>query len=134
MILDQPGAKVMVAESDRTIAELLRIRLDVAGYQTSLVRSGRDVLETLRAARPAALMLEMRLPDINGFEILRLIQVARLSLPTLIMGKDLSTEEIRRAVALGARDVMVKPFSGATPLERVARLLKLSAQQHAKAA
>lgn len=136
MFLDQRGAKILVAENDRTIAELLRIRLDVAGYQTTLVRTGRDVLETLRASKPTVLMLELKLPEIDGFEILRLIkaQGARLELPTLVMGRDLSAEEIRRAVSLGARDVMAKPFSGALPLERVARLLKMAAAQPARAA
>ena len=131
MLLDQPGAKVLIAEPDRTIAELLRIRLDVAGYQGMLVRTGRDVLETMRIARPGVLMLEAKLPEINGFEILRLMQAHRLSIPTLLMGKDLSGEDIRKALALGARDIMVKPFSGATPLERVARLLKSPAQAKA---
>ena len=134
MMLDTQGAKVLIAESDRTVAELLRIRLDVAGYQTLLVRTGRDVLETIRASRPAAMMLELRVPEIEGFEILRLMQAHRLSLPTLVMGKDLSGDDIRKAIALGARDIMVKPFSGATPVERVARVLKAAAMPTAKAA
>lgn len=134
MIVDPHGEKVLVVECDRTIAELLRIRLDVAGYQTLLARTGRDALETLRAARPNALVIEMRLPDISGLEILRSMQLQRISIPTLVMGRDLSGEDIKKAVSLGAKDIMVKPFSGATPLERIARLLKMSAQPAAKAA
>ncbi len=134
MIVDPHGEKILVAECDRTIAELLRIRLDIAGYHTLLARTGRDALEILRAARPNALVMELRLPDINAFEVLHSMQLQRMPTPTLVMGKALSGEDIRNALSLGARDVMVKPFSGATPLERVARLLKMSAHPSARAA
>jgi DNA-binding response OmpR family regulator len=124
MFLDHRIAKVLIAENDRTVAELLRIRLDVAGYQTSLVRSGSEVLEAVRSIRPEVLILELGLPDVSGFEILRLMQLARLQVATLVIGRDIAPADLRRAVELGARDVMLKPFSGAQPLERVARLLK----------
>src|SRR5215203_834493 len=100
MFLEHPGAKILVAEPDRTIAELLRIRFDVAGYQTLLVRSGGDLLEALRVARPAALVLELRLPGFDGYEILARMRGLHLSLPVLAMGKDLSAEDIRKAIGL----------------------------------
>ena len=129
MNYDTRGLKVMVAENDRTVLELLQIRLSVAGYDTCMARTGPMALETLRTFRPAALVLDLDLPEMTGFEVLEALNPRRekLPFPTLILAKTLATEDIQRAVRLGARDCMTKPFGAAEVLERVARMLRKSA-------
>ncbi|MCI3133157.1 response regulator transcription factor [Phenylobacterium aquaticum] len=126
MHFDTRGLKVMIAENDRAILELLQIRLNLVGFHTCIARSGPMALETLRTFRPAALVLDLNLPELDGFGLLQAINPRgeRLPFPTLVMARKLAVEDIQRAVRLGARDCMAKPFSGADILERIQRLLR----------
>ena len=126
MNYDTRGQKMLIADSDRTVLEMLQIRLDVAGYHTCAARTGPMVLELLQNFRPAVLVLDLNLPELDGFGVLETLtqRCNRLPVPTLVMGKALAAEDIQRAIQLGARDCMAKPFSGAHALERVARLLR----------
>jgi DNA-binding response OmpR family regulator len=128
MNFDTRGKKIMVAENDRTVLELLQIRLQVAGYDTCMSRTGAMALETLNNFRPAALVLELHLPEMDGFQVLQALNPRgeKLPFPTLVMARNLTAEDIKRAIALGARDCMTKPFSGSDVVDRVARLLRNS--------
>ena len=126
MNFDTRDLKIMVVENDRTVLEMLQIRLEVAGYHACVARTGALALESLRGFRPAAMVMNLRLPEIDGFAVLEALNPGRdrLPFPVLVMARRLGPEDIQRAVALGARDCMTMPFSGADFVERVARLLR----------
>jgi DNA-binding response OmpR family regulator len=69
----------------------------------------------------------------NGFEVLEALNPRRekLPFPTLVMSRKLAAEDIQRAIRLGARDCLAKPFSGADALDRVTRLLRKAPVQAA---
>lgn len=121
--------RIVVCDSDRTVLELLQIRLDLAGCHVFLARTGGTALETIKAMRPHALLLELNLPEMDGFEVLRALNPRGegIPFPVLVMGKKLAPADIQRAVSLGARDVLIKPFGGADVLERVARQFRRAA-------
>jgi DNA-binding response OmpR family regulator len=126
MSFNTRGLEVMIAENDRAVLEMLQIRLSIAGFHTSMARTGPLALETLRNSRPALLVIDLNLPEMDGFDVLEALNPRgdKLPFPTLVMARKLAAEDIQRAVRLGARDCMAKPFSGADALERVARLLR----------
>lgn len=119
-------ARILIADSDRAVSEMLQIRLDVAGYHPLSARSGTGALEIIRNMRPAAFVLDLGILDIDAFKLLTILQHDRLRppCPTLLIGKRLGVEDIRRAAILGVRTCVVKPFSGADLLDRVAKMLK----------
>ena len=123
MNLESQGRRILICDVDRTVLELLQIRFDLAGCHTFVARTGASALETVKTARPAAMILELNLPEMDGFDVLRALNPRGegIHFPVLVMGKKLSAEDIQRAVKLGARDCLTKPFSGADVLERVAR-------------
>ncbi|HEX7760291.1 MAG TPA: response regulator [Caulobacteraceae bacterium] len=125
MNFDTRGLKIMVVENDRTILELIQLRLEVAGYHSVMARTGRSAIEALDNFRPAALVVELNLPDMSGLQVLAALNrgADQCAVPTLVMARQLAKEDVQRAVGLGARDCMAKPFSGADILTRVARLL-----------
>jgi DNA-binding response OmpR family regulator len=129
MQYDGRSSKIVVAESERTILEMLQMRLDVAGYHPITARTGADALEVLRNTRPDALLLDLNLPDIRGTEILLALkrEPGRVQIPVLVTGRNLGVDDIRDAIALGARDCLVKPYSGADILDRISRMLKRQA-------
>ncbi len=126
MNFDTRGQKVLIFENDRAVLEMLQIRFDVAGYHIMCARNGLAAIEMLGVMRPDAVVMEMALPEADGFRILEVIRerYGKPPFPILIMGRALGAEDVRRAVALGARDCLAKPFSGADVLARVSRLLQ----------
>lgn len=118
--------KVVVAEPDRAILEMIQLRLGVAGYDTSTVRTAGLLLEFLQGFRPAAVLMDMGLPDQDGFELLAELRrrTAAHPVPIIVMSRRLAPDDVRRATSLGARDCLAKPFSGAEVVERVARVLR----------
>jgi DNA-binding response OmpR family regulator len=130
MALDVRRPTIFIAEHDRTVLELLQIRLDVAGFHTTTARTGDLALATLRSMRPAALVMDLHLPELDGFELLSALGAVY---PILATGKVSSIEEVKRAVTLGARDFLAKPYSGADAVDRVMRLLRKPSPAQARA-
>lgn len=126
MNYDTRHHKVLIAENERAVAEMLQIRLDVAGYHTMACRTGIQAMEMLTAIRPDVLVLDMNLPDMDGWGILQALSSrhGKPPFPVLVMARRLSAEDVRRAVSIGARDALAKPFSGSEIVDRVARLLR----------
>jgi DNA-binding response OmpR family regulator len=126
MQFDTKGQRILVADGDRAVLEMLQIRLDVAGYVVHIARTGPAAVEAIRTFRPAAVVMDLNLPEMNGLEVLRALnpQGGKMSMPILLIGRKLAIEDVRTAVGLGARDALAKPFSGADFLDRVARLLR----------
>lgn len=129
MRFDSKGTKVLIADHDRTMLEMMQIRLEVAGYHVLPVRSGRDATETLQITRPAAIILERNLPDVDGIQVIREMyaQCGGRPPPILLIGRNLAAEEVRYCLTLGVKDVLAKPFSGAVLLERLGRMVARSA-------
>lgn len=135
MAYDAHRQTILIAENDRTVLELLQIRLDVAGFHTTTARTGPLALATLRSMRPAAVLLDLHLPEMDGYELLGSLMVKgeRPVYPILATGKVGSIEEVKRAVSLGARDFLAKPYSGADAVDRMLRLLRKPAPPSARA-
>ena len=134
MNYDTRGLTIMLAENDRAVLEMLQIRLEVAGYRACTARTAPLALETLRTFRPAALVLNLNLPVMDGFAMLEALNPRheRLPFPTLVMARKLGAEDIQRAIQLGARDCLTMPFGGAEFLERVTRMLRKPAAPRAE--
>ena len=126
MQFDGRGTKVMVVDHDRTTLEMVQIRLDVAGYHPLAARSSLTALEILKATRPDAIILERNMPMMDALGLLREMASlpGRQTPPVLLVGRNIAAEDVRLGVQLGVRDVLAKPFSGATVLERLTRMLR----------
>jgi DNA-binding response OmpR family regulator len=126
MDYDTRGLKVMVVEPDRTILELIELRLAVAGYDPCMARTGQSAIETLRNFRPSVLILDIDLPDMSGLTVLQTInpKADRSAPPTLLMVRQVAQADLQLAMRYGVRGCLTKPFSGADLLARVSHLLK----------
>jgi len=126
VIHEGQARKIIVGDSDRTVLELLQIRLDLAGYHACVARTGSEVLETLRYHRPAAMILDTGLAQMNAFEVLEFLwrRGERPNCPILVTGRKLSVDDVQKAIGLGATLCLAKPFSGADMLDRVAHMLR----------
>ncbi|SDJ30686.1 DNA-binding response regulator, OmpR family, contains REC and winged-helix (wHTH) domain [Frankineae bacterium MT45] len=110
---------VLVAEDDVSIADILRLYLTKAGYGVHVERDGAAALASVRSLKPAAVVLDVGLPSMDGIEICRQLRAEQNW--TVILFVTARDEEIDRVLGLelGADDYIVKPFS---PREVVARV------------
>jgi len=126
MPLNARAKRIFIAEDDRNLLELLTTRLGLAGYETSFGRDGWEALEGIHISRPAAIVLDVNMPRLDGFGVLRHLKKssAVASIPVMMLTARNAPNDIREALALGAKDYLAKPFNDAMLLARVARLLR----------
>ncbi|SOD73289.1 DNA-binding response OmpR family regulator [Jatrophihabitans sp. GAS493] len=110
---------VVVAEDDASIADILRLYLVKAGYRVQVERDGAAALAAIRSLKPAAVVLDVGLPSMDGIEVCRRLRAEQNW--TVLLFVTARDEEIDRVLGLelGADDYIVKPFS---PREVVARV------------
>jgi len=65
------AARILVVDDSRLVTDIVKLRLESLGYQVSLAHSGEDALEQVHANPPALLVLDIRLPGIDGYEVCR---------------------------------------------------------------
>ncbi|MDI1365841.1 MAG: response regulator [bacterium] len=132
--LDRKPPRIFVADDDRAILDLITTRLDLAGYNTLQARDGWAALEGIYTSRPAAVVLDIGMPRLDGLGVLRHLRKTPsfASLPVMIVTARNTPMEVRSAMELGARDFLAKPFEDAQLLSRVARLLRRRAPPEQK--
>ena len=117
---ESDGPLVMVVEDQNSAAALLSITLRRAGYQVKVVRSGADVLESAVRLRPDAITLDILLPGVDGWEILRSLKESpeTRNIPVVVVSV---LDDRSLGFALGADDYLVKPAPREKLLEFVTR-------------
>lgn len=118
-------SRVLVVEDDSSILDLVVTRLQIAGYRTSFARDGAAAIEAVKTTTPHAMVLDLNLPGIDGFDVLRRLRELGLATPpTMVLTARNAPSDVSDIVRLGARDFLRKPFRDQDLLARVARLLK----------
>jgi len=120
----QTKRRILIIEDNPDIAELLAIRLDMAGYSTCKTRDGASGIGAVYAYKPHAILLDIGLPDHDGFSVLRTIKgdSRTRDIPVLMLTARQAMGDIQTALALGAKDYVTKPFDDRKLLVRIARL------------
>ena len=121
---------ILVIEDEAAIAETICYALSTDGFQTHWRSTGQEGIECAAAIQPQLILLDIGLPDSNGFEVFRGLQ-SRLKNPPAVIFLTASSEEIDRIVGLelGADDYISKPFSPRELCARVRAVLRRSQPQ-----
>lgn len=117
-------SKILVAEDDHDVRELIRTRLALAGYEVHAARNGADALSRVSSFRPNAMVLDINMPELDGFGVLEALRARGLHIPVLVLTARHAADDVRRAISLGAKDYLTKPFAEAQLQARVVRLLR----------
>src|SRR5258708_36002887 len=115
------AARILVVDDDKQIVRLVRSYLEQAGMTTFPAYDGEEALHFLRAERPDLVILDLMLPNRNGWEITRILRGdERLAnIPILMLTARVEDGDKILGFELGADDYLTKPFN---PLEVVARV------------
>jgi DNA-binding response OmpR family regulator len=123
-------ARILVVEDDRDIADLIAHALAKAGHETDRVASGPDALASARAAPPDAIILDLMLPGLGGFDVCRALRAdgATASIPIIMLTARGEESDRVAGLELGADDYVTKPFSAKELVARVGALLRRAAR------
>jgi len=114
------GPLVLVVEDDPAAAELLTRQLGNAGYRTEVAKSGAEALALARELKPAAITLDIIMPELDGWEVItRLKSDAATSHIPVVVVSVVDNPEL--GIALGAIDYFVKPVNASALVERLDR-------------
>jgi two-component system OmpR family response regulator len=119
--------RILIAEDDPALAEALRFTLSQAGYAVDWVDNGSNADEALKSDGFSLLILDLGLPELDGFEVLRRLRKRNTTLPVLILSGREQPEDKVTGLDLGADDYLVKPFSLSELQARVRALLRRGA-------
>jgi two-component system OmpR family response regulator len=123
-------AHILVVDDDQPIRELVGMGLRYNHFEVTTVDSGRAALEHVRASPPDLVILDVMLPDLDGFEVARRIrQQERVdtTLPVIFLTARDTTEDKIEGLKLGGDDYVTKPFSIEELLARVEAVLRRTA-------
>ena len=120
------GAKILIIEDDATILRVVKDNFVSQGYEVQTARDGAKGLEAALNDGPDLIVLDIMLPEMNGFEICRAVRLEKLEMPILMLTAKGQEEDIVRGLELGADDYITKPFSMRELLARAQAFLRRS--------
>ena len=116
--------RVLVIDNSPTDLKFLRdVILRTRGYTVFSAQDGETGLQTVLEHKPDLIIVERRLPKLSGLEVIEALQRKGSDIPLILMASESSERAITRALRLGVRDYIVKPFSGEAMLQTVERVL-----------
>jgi two-component system OmpR family response regulator len=122
--LDGRGAGVLVVDDDPRISELLLATLQFAGFAPVAVSRGVEALRRASEVDPEVVILDIMLPDIDGFEVARRLREQGKRCPVLFLTARDSTDDKVTGLLAGGDDYVTKPFSVAEVIARVHTILR----------
>ena len=111
MAAPQTEARLLVVEDDPNILELLSASLRFAGFDVSTATSGSAAVDAAKDKRPDLVVLDVMLPDLDGFEVIRMMREGGTRTPVVFLTARDATDDKIRGLTLGGDDYVTKPFS-----------------------
>jgi DNA-binding response OmpR family regulator len=108
MVAHRP--RVLIAEDDPDTLVILRVNLNAAGIEPMLAGDGHTALERIQAESPDAVLLDVLLPGIDGWQVLEELHATGNRVPVIMCSGKNNVHDLQRARELGAVAYLVKPF------------------------
>ena len=119
--------KVLVVDDESNIVELLEVSLKFQGFDVKTASNGPDALEIADSFQPDAFILDVMMPDMDGFELLGRLRGKGFTAPVLFLTAKDSVEDRIHGLTIGADDYVVKPFSLEEVITRLRVILRRGA-------
>jgi two-component system, OmpR family, response regulator len=122
----QARPRLLVVEDDPNIVELLSASLRFAGFEVSAATNGTDAIAAARESHPDLVVLDVMLPDLDGFEVIRRMRDGGVRTPVVFLTARDATDDKIRGLTLGGDDYVTKPFSLEELTARIRAVLRRS--------
>ncbi|WP_373864075.1 response regulator transcription factor [Nocardia mexicana] len=121
-----PEARVLVVDDEPMIVELLSVSLRYQGFEVAVAANGAEGLDRARTFRPDALIIDVMMPGMDGFGLLRRLRADGIDAPVLFLTARDEVEDKVTGLTLGADDYVTKPFSLEEVVARLRVILRRS--------
>ena len=121
--IDFARRRILVVDDEERMVRFIRLNLEHDGFQVSEAYNGTQAIERLRDTLPELILLDVMLPDIDGFEVLQLVREIS-DVPVIMLTAKGEEEDRVRGLELGADDYVTKPFSPRELVSRVRAVLR----------
>ncbi|MGW5725415.1 response regulator transcription factor [Nocardia beijingensis] len=125
----RPEARVLIVDDEPMIIELLAVSLRFQGFEVATALSGTEALDRVRTFRPDALILDVMMPGMDGFGMLRRLRADGVGAPVLFLTARDDVDDKLTGLTLGADDYVTKPFSLEEVIARLRVILRRSGIQ-----
>ena len=123
--LKTQNQKILVVDDEERMARFIRLNLEHDGFQVVEAYRGQVAMDKLRTALPDLILLDIMMPDIDGFEVLKMIREVS-SVPVIMLTAKGEEDDKVKGLELGADDYITKPFSPRELVSRVKAVLRRS--------
>ena len=113
--------KILIAEDERAIAGALNLKLNHVGFDSSVAFNGREAMDNLQKEKYDLLILDLIMPQLDGFGVLAEIKEKGIKIPVIVASNLSQTEDINKAKELGAVDFFIKSD---TPVAEIVEKIK----------
>jgi two-component system, OmpR family, response regulator len=124
-----PIPKVLVVDDEPNIRELVQVALKFHGCAVTTSATGMDALQLAAADSPDIIVLDVMLPDIDGFEVCRRLRAGANDVPVIFLTAKDTTSDTVTGLTLGGDDYITKPFSVEALVARVRAVLRRASKQ-----
>jgi len=132
--MDAKGKKIFVVEDETDILELIRMKLESAGFVTKGFKTALPMLNLLKIEHPDLIILDLMLPDLDGMEVCLRIKKDKTTsaIPILMLTARTDLEDKIKGLEYGADDYVTKPFEGRELIARIKAILRRSEWENGK--
>lgn len=123
--------RILVIEDERDLQELIRFNLSRDGYRVTCASDGREAIQLIKTSRPQLIVLDLLLPEIDGFQICKYLKSEpdTRDIPVIMVTAKSEEADIVAGLEVGADDYLPKPFSPRVLVARIRALLRRKAAQ-----
>jgi two-component system, cell cycle response regulator CtrA len=118
--------RVLLVEDDKTVASAVELMLTAEGFNVYTTDLGEEGLDLGKAYDYDLICLDLNLPDMHGYDVLKKLRMGRVETPVLILSGISEMESKVRAFAVGADDYLTKPFHKAELVARINAVVRRS--------
>src|SRR5690349_13335631 len=123
--------KILAVDDERSIVRLIQVNLERRGYQVSMAFDGKQALEKIQAERPDLILLDVMMPYMDGFEVLRWLKQDpdTRNIPVIMLTAKASDADVFMGWSSGVDCYLTKPFNPVELLRFVERILQAQEEE-----
>ncbi|MFN8525008.1 MAG: response regulator transcription factor [Chloroflexota bacterium] len=123
MLPAQRRKKILLVDDEPRILDAVRLNLEIEGFEISLANNGVEALEKVRTVLPDLVVLDVMMPELDGYDTLRELRTFS-TVPVIMLTVKADERDVARGLELGADDYVAKPFSQMVLVARIRAVLR----------
>jgi len=118
--------KILIVEDDHSTVELLKVTLELEGFDIAIAYDGIDALRKVEREKPDLIVLDVMIPGVDGFEVCQLLKhnLKFMNIPIIMVTAKVRREDRAIGLERGADDYITKPFEPGMLVERIKKFLR----------